>query len=287
MKRLFMRYPGGATRAVTFSFDDGVQQDMRFLELLRQYGMKSTFNLNSGRFITRDHVYPEGTVWRAMVEEDVLPTYSDPHAGVACHSLYHPTLTDASEAEIAYQLLEDRRNLEQRFGRVITGLAIPNGPYNETTVKVAKMCGITYMRTTKPTLDFQFPRELCPFDPTCDYSHPELPAIIERFLTVPCKEQPFLLYIWGHTYSFEERDHWALIEDVLRSLAHKEGVWYATDAEVFDYAAKFQQLERSADGHRLYNPTDTTLYMGNGGPTYWNPRPETVLSIAPGETIEL
>ena len=51
MKRIFMRYPGGRSRALTFSFDDGVQQDKRFIGLLRQYGLCSTFNLNSGRFI--------------------------------------------------------------------------------------------------------------------------------------------------------------------------------------------------------------------------------------------
>ncbi|MBE6778886.1 MAG: hypothetical protein E7541_05815 [Ruminococcaceae bacterium] len=283
--RLHMRYPGGCYKAVTFSFDDGVQQDMRFLELLKKYDMKGTFNLNSGRFITRDHTYPEGTVWRAMVDEDVVPTYSDPHAGVACHTVSHPTLTRCTEAEMAYQMLEDRRRLERLFGRLITGLAIPNGPYDDTVVRVAKACGITYMRTVRPTHDFQFPQELCPFDPTCSYNDPALEEIIPRFLAAPCQKEPYLLYIWGHTYSFEELGHWDKIEGILRSLAHQEGVWYATDAEIFDYASKFEMLEWSDDGHAVYNPTDTPLYMGNGGPNRWSKRPETVRCVAPGETL--
>ena len=32
---------------VTFSFDDGVTQDKRLVELLDKYGLKATFNLNS------------------------------------------------------------------------------------------------------------------------------------------------------------------------------------------------------------------------------------------------
>ena len=31
----------------TFSFDDGVTQDKRLIALLRKYGLKATFNLNS------------------------------------------------------------------------------------------------------------------------------------------------------------------------------------------------------------------------------------------------
>ena len=34
-------------KAVTFSYDDGVTQDIRLIELLNQYGLKCTFNLNS------------------------------------------------------------------------------------------------------------------------------------------------------------------------------------------------------------------------------------------------
>ena len=35
-------------KSVTFSFDDGVKQDIPFVELLNKYGMKCTFNLNTG-----------------------------------------------------------------------------------------------------------------------------------------------------------------------------------------------------------------------------------------------
>lgn len=34
-------------KAVTFSYDDGVTQDIRLVEILNRYGLKATFNLNS------------------------------------------------------------------------------------------------------------------------------------------------------------------------------------------------------------------------------------------------
>ena len=37
----------GKLKAVTFSFDDGVSQDKKLIEILDKYGLKSTFNLNS------------------------------------------------------------------------------------------------------------------------------------------------------------------------------------------------------------------------------------------------
>lgn len=38
----------GKKKAITFSYDDGVTQDIRLIELLDKYGLKCTFNLNSG-----------------------------------------------------------------------------------------------------------------------------------------------------------------------------------------------------------------------------------------------
>ena len=39
---------GGKMKAITFSYDDGVTQDQRLISLFNKYGLKGTFNLNSG-----------------------------------------------------------------------------------------------------------------------------------------------------------------------------------------------------------------------------------------------
>ena len=39
----------GKNKAITFSFDDGVLQDIRAIEILDRYGLKATFNLMGGR----------------------------------------------------------------------------------------------------------------------------------------------------------------------------------------------------------------------------------------------
>ena len=40
----------GKKKAITFSFDDGVSQDAALIEILDRYGLKATFNINSGFF---------------------------------------------------------------------------------------------------------------------------------------------------------------------------------------------------------------------------------------------
>ena len=37
----------GKLKAITFSYDDGVTQDIQLVNLLNKYGLKCTFNLNS------------------------------------------------------------------------------------------------------------------------------------------------------------------------------------------------------------------------------------------------
>ena len=49
----FLRYPGGKAKAVTLSYDDGVRFDIPLARIIEKYGIKCTFNLNTG-FMTED-----------------------------------------------------------------------------------------------------------------------------------------------------------------------------------------------------------------------------------------
>ena len=71
MNRIYMRFPDGKSKALTLSYDDGVEQDIRLMELLEQYQVKATFNLNSGLYAPEGTVYPKGTIHRRMDERCV------------------------------------------------------------------------------------------------------------------------------------------------------------------------------------------------------------------------
>ena len=42
-----MRFPGGKAKALTLSYDDGVRQDKKLIEIFNKNGIKGTFNVNS------------------------------------------------------------------------------------------------------------------------------------------------------------------------------------------------------------------------------------------------
>ena len=63
-------FPGGLKRALTLSYDDGVEQDVRLIEIMNRHGLKGTFNLNSGAYA------PDNRNFRLFRRENNRPTAS-------------------------------------------------------------------------------------------------------------------------------------------------------------------------------------------------------------------
>ena len=51
-----MRLKDGKTKVLTLSYDDGVVQDIRLIEIMNKYGLKGTFNINSALYLPEDAV---------------------------------------------------------------------------------------------------------------------------------------------------------------------------------------------------------------------------------------
>ena len=45
---MMVLYPYGLRKALTLSYDDGVETDIELIRILDEYGILATFNLNSG-----------------------------------------------------------------------------------------------------------------------------------------------------------------------------------------------------------------------------------------------
>ena len=108
MQRILMRFPGGLSRALTLSYDDGSDQDVRLIQILRDHGLKATINLNSGLFAPEGTVYPAGQVHRRMTKDQSVRLYTGSGMEIAVHGLHHPYLEQLPQALLAREILEGR-----------------------------------------------------------------------------------------------------------------------------------------------------------------------------------
>lgn len=275
----FLRFPGGKAKALTFSYDDGVEQDIRLVEIFRKNGLKATFNINGGQFSPEGKVFPEGHVHRRMTEAKVKETYKEDVCEVACHSYNHPHLCQCDPGVAAYQVVQDRFALETLFNRQIHGMAYPHGPTNDTVVSILKNAGIWYSRTTKSTEKFDMPTDWLRLPATCHHKNPRLMELADNFLTLTPKYEPQLFYVWGHSYEFEQHNNWNIIEDFAQKMSGKDDIWYCTNMELYLAWRDYMNLESSVDGSMIYNPSVRSVWIADNK--------NNVYQIKPGETLKI
>ena len=160
----------GKMKALTFSYDDGVTTDQRLIDIFNKYGMKGTFNLNTGKHThegqsrwVRRAKSGYGYITKFTIEE--LPEIYKGHE-IAVHSLTHPHLEQLEREECVRQIAEDNANIEQIFGKKACGMAYPYGTYNDMVVDVLAEQGIRYARTVRSTHSFDLQTDLLRFHPT-------------------------------------------------------------------------------------------------------------------------
>lgn len=273
----YLRFPGGKAKALTFSYDDGVEQDIRLVDIFRKHGLKATFNINGGQFSPEGTVHPDGKIHRRMTEQQVKATYTEDVCEVACHSYNHPFLCECDPATVSLQVLQDRLALEKLFDRQIHGMAYPYGPTNDMVVNVLQNTGIWYSRTTVSTEKFDMPTDWLRLPATCHHKNPRLMELADQFLELQPNRHPKVFYVWGHAYEFEQKDNWNVIEDFASKMEGKDDIWYCTNMELYLAWRDYMNLESSADGTMIYNPSVRSVWICDGkGNTY---------EIKPGETI--
>jgi len=279
MGSLFLRFPEGKLKAFTFSYDDGVETDLRFIDILRQHNLKGTFNIGSKMFAPEGTTYAPGTVFRHMTKSQRAHAYDGME--VAIHGSTHPFLESLPSVLCVNEILNDRQALEEEYGCIVNGMAYPFGTFSDTVLEVLKLCGITYSRTTRATHSFRLPQNWLLLDPTCHHNDPELFNLCDKFLNenpaATSSHAPWMFYVWGHTYEFDGNNNWDLIEEFAEKISGHPDVWYATNGEIRDYVAAFDSLVFSVDGSRIYNPSNQTVWFEYGGHTY---------SVQPGETLK-
>ena len=225
----------GKSKAVTFSYDDGVTQDQRLIDLFDRYGLKATFNLNSGLLGTAG----------SLIRADKTVAHVKPRAcevreiyrghEIAGHTLTHPSLVGLDEEEIVRQVEEDRQALSELAGYEVVGMAYCGGGVNydaRVAEIIRRRTGMKYCRTTQTDESFAPQSDLYVFRPTVWHGDwDRLFALGERFLAAE-SGRPAVLYVWGHAYEFDIDHTWERFEEFCRLISGKPDVFYGTNREV-------------------------------------------------------
>ncbi|MDR2302981.1 MAG: polysaccharide deacetylase family protein [Treponema sp.] len=223
-------FPDGKKKALTLSYDDGVEQDRRLVEILNRYGIKAAFNINSG-IQTGANTWQNGKLLVRRMNVAGLPALYAGHE-VAVHSLTHPHLENLDEESIRNEFEQDMLNLERIFGKKVQGMAYPYGTFNDTVVRIVQECGLGYARGIVSTRSFDIPGDLLRFQPTCHHNDEKLMLLAESFINSK-PEKPQLFYLWGHSYEFEAENNWHIIEEFCKTISGRADIAYCTNAEAF------------------------------------------------------
>lgn len=255
MARIYMRFPKGKQLAFTMSYDDGVRQDIRLIEIMNQHGLKGTFNVNSGRYTE------EGQPGHRLSKSEAKNLYKSNGMEVAVHSVTHPYLAMIPTDMCAKEVLVDRINLEADHEMLVRGMAYPNNSFSDDVVATLKQCGIAYARTTLSTGSFALPEDWLRLSPTCHHNDPNLMELGRSFLEDEKYRAPALFYLWGHSYEFDNHNNWNVIEEFAAYIGGHDTVWYATNIEICDYVQAYRRLIFSMDEKIVYNPTNLDVYF--------------------------
>ena len=254
-------YKDGKKRALTMSYDDGAPEDRILVGIFNDYGIRGTFHLNSARVMAGN----------SITAEEVGELYRGHE--VAVHCVNHPFLEQLPKESVVYEIFEDRRNLESLVKYPVRGMSYPFGTYSNDVISTAKSLGICYSRTVRSTNGFGVPNDFMQWNPTCHHNG----GIIEKLdQFANYRFNGALFYVWGHGFEFTRNNNFDMMKSFCEKASALDGVWFATNIELYDYITAVRSIVLTADRDIAYNPTATDVWLDVNGEAVMIPAGKSV-----------
>ena len=109
--------------------------------------------------------------------------------------------------------------------------------------------------------DFALPKDPLEWHATCHHDDPKLMEYAEFFADFKKSQYLKLMYVWGHSYEFDNNDNWDVIENFCKYMGGRDDIWYATNIEIIDYMDAAKRLRFSADYEKVYNPNACSVWL--------------------------
>lgn len=220
-------------KAVTFSYDDGISQDRRLVEIFNRYHLKATFNLNTGIQTEESRFEIEGKLIYRMNQSEIGTLYQGHE--IAVHGLAHLAPSGLTALELDREFGEDMENIACLYGEKPVGMAYAYGAYDDVALQWLQQHGIRYGRTVESSHAFEVPENPILLKATCHHNDGQLFELAEEFIgeDVPEGGQR-LFYIWGHSYEFDVHDNWERMERLCGLISGREDIFYGTNKECLE-----------------------------------------------------
>lgn len=244
----------------TLSYDDGLEQDKQTIALMKKYGIRGTFNLNSALFGEKSNIKYIGTMGFANVDPSIVKRgliktatanripadeIRQVYEGfeLATHTAHHVNMKKLSREETEAELLKDREALSQYTDLPVVGHAFPYGSKSPSQIEVMKENGFLYGRGVmnargKGEERFAFPENPLDFAPTCWHIDKNIQELFEAFRAITPTRGDMLFYMWGHGYEFDfdsmkKREIFKTLEWMFDQVAADDSIIPCTNAEAF------------------------------------------------------
>lgn len=202
---------------ISFSFDDGSQQDFRTQELLRKYGFaeQTIFYIPSKSELTWDGI-------RELAE------YSE----IGGHTVHHPMdmklLTDEN---MAAEIKINKYELEVVTGKPVLSFCYPRGRFDENVKKAVMDAGYIEARTTRVMQTFAsgdaYEKDTTiHMNPRDEYNGKHWLEVAKDMLGLTGGAGVIdYFHVWGHSWEIEKNNDWHHFETLLELLSDKEQIW--------------------------------------------------------------
>ncbi len=229
-----------------WSFDDGLEQDKKIIEILKEYGLGATFHLNSGLF--GDKTY-EGRIGNLGMTETPAASF-DPGARhllpyvphfripadevrqvyegfeIASHTCGHVNLAKCTEDARRSEIAEDVKALSETFGQTVTGFAYPYGVGAKQSRAALQAAGVQYARLATSKPGFRFPDDPLQMPLSCWHISGKTFERLDSFFRMEAAEDRFFL-MFAHGYEFDfgtKESSWDKFRRICEAVASQDDV---------------------------------------------------------------
>jgi hypothetical protein len=204
-------------------WDDAVEDDIRLIEILRNYNAKASFNLNpASHKAKRSGQYNEkwGKTILRLAKGELLSVYDG--FTIANHSMTHPWPTRISIKQWTSEVVDARKALQDMFQQPINGFAYPFGEANQAVADVVRNAGHCYGRMVAPQTPCLPQADPLRFNPDCHFKSPDFWDRYEKAKASTAGA----FYFWGHSFELKTEADWdAFNRQIERIHADSDTEW--------------------------------------------------------------